>query len=441
MKTPGKRRTVAVRRRTLVAAASLAASALLVSGCSADGSDSSGSGPVSLSYWTWMTNIEAVVDVWNEENPDIQVTVDRLAEGDDLVTRIVTAAKADNLPDMMQVEYQSLPILISNEIVADISDATAPLVDDMAESAWDQVSFGGSAYAIPGDIGPLMMYVRADRFEELGLDVPATWEQFAVAAEQIHDADASSYVSSFDATYPGWFAGLSQQAGAEWWTTENDSWVVGIDDAPTEKVAGYWGDLLSEGLLSTSPTYSAEWNSAMAAGDILAWIAPVWGAGVIEGIAPDTAGDWRAVPLPQWDEGDEVTGYWGGSSSAVAASSTHSAEAEQFLTWLYTDPEGLKALVDVAGLYPAATAGQEYAATTTSPAILEGQTDFWQLAGEAAANARGFQWSPNVNFTFSTMQDAFSAAIEQGTSLADTLPGIQDSSRRDLEGQGYPVAG
>ncbi|PJJ55783.1 ABC transporter substrate-binding protein [Compostimonas suwonensis] len=441
MKTPRKRRTVAAHRKGLVAAATLTAAALLMSGCSADGgdTDSSESGPVTLNYWTWMTNIEDVVDVWNKEHPDIQVAVDRLAEGDDLVTRIVTAAKAGNLPDMMQVEYQSLPILISNEIVADISDTTAPLVDDMAQSAWDQVSFGGATYAIPGDIGPLMMYVRADRFEELGLDVPTTWEQFAAEAKEIHDADPASYVSSFDATYPGWFAGLSQQAGAQWWSTEDDSWVVDIDDAPTTKVAGYWGDLLSQGLLSTSPTYSAEWNSAMAGGNILAWIAPVWGAGVIEGIAPDTAGDWRAVALPQWSEGDEVTGYWGGSSSAVAASSTHSAQAEEFLTWLYTDPEGLKELVDVAGLYPAAIAGQEYASTTSSPAILEGQTDFWQLAGTAAANAQGFQWAPNVNFTFSTMQDAFSTAIEQGTSLADTLAGIQDSSRSDLEEQGYPV--
>jgi hypothetical protein len=45
-----------------------------------------------------------------------------------------------------------------------------------------------------------------------------------------------------------------------------------------------------------------------------------------------------------------------------------------------------------------------------------------------------------VNFTFTTMQDAFSTAVEKGTSLRDTLPEIEKASRDDLASQGYPVA-
>lgn len=435
------RRRAVPRTAAIASLSAIAASALILAGCSGDtGGDEPSSGPVELTYWTWMTNIEEVVDIWNAENPDIQVTVDRLAEGDDLVTRIVTAAKAGNLPDMMQVEYQSLPILVSNEIVADVTDSVADLQDAMAESAWDQVTWADATYAFPGDVGPLMMYVRTDRFEDLGIAVPETWDEFATAATQVRAADPAASITSFDATFPGWFAGLSQQAGAEWWATENDEWVVDIDDAATEQVADYWGDLLTAGLVSTSPTYSAEWNSAIASGSILSWIAPVWGAGVIEGIAPDTAGSWRAVPLPQWEAGSDVTGYWGGSSSAISATSEHAEEAAAFLTWLSTSAEGTEALVDIAGLYPAAIAGQEFAATTSTPAILEGQDDFWTLAAESASHARGFLWSPNVNYTFSTMQDAFGTAIEQGSPLTPTLAGIDTASRDDLASQGYPVA-
>jgi multiple sugar transport system substrate-binding protein len=442
------RRVRATRRSATVLTCLVSVLALVLAACgsSDDDKDKNGdaaspaAGPVDLTYWTWMTNIEDVVDIWNKEHPDIQVSVDRLAEGDDLVTRIVTAAKAGNLPDMMQVEYQSLPILVSNEVVADLTDVVAPLQDTMPASAWEQVTWGGTTYAIPGDIGPLMMYVRTDRFKELGISVPTTWDEFAQAAAAVRAADPKAYLSSFDATYPGWFAGLAQQAGAQWWTTDNDSWGVAIDDEATEQVADFWSSLLADGDLSTSPTYSAEWNSAMADGSILSWIAPVWGAGVIQGTAPDTAGKWRAVPLPQYTAGETVSGYWGGSSSAVSADTDHADQATQFLTWLYTDPEALAALVDVAGLYPAALDGQDYAAGTGAPEILEGQDDFWQLAAEAAANAQGFQWSPNVNFTFTTMQDAFSTAVEKGTSLRDTLPEIEKASRDDLASQGYPVA-
>ncbi len=437
MNTTSARRAT-LRRRILVPSALAAIVPLALAGCTGGGTDAEADGPVELTYWSWATDIESVVDVWNAENPDIQVTVDGNAEGDDLVTRIITAAKAGNLPDIMQVEYQSLPVLVSNEIVADLSHDVADLQDAMPAAAWDQVTWGGASYAVPGDVGPLMMYVRADRFAELGIDVPTTWDEFAAAAETASAAGAK--ITSFDATYPGWFAGLSQQAGAQWWSDVDGSWAVDIDDEPTQKVADYWGALLDAGVVSTSPTYSAEWNTELATGELLTWIAPVWGAGVLEGIAPDTAGDWRAVPLPTWDAGDTATGYWGGSSSAIAATSEHQDAAAAFLTWLYTSEEGTSQLVDVAGLYPAAIVGQEYAATTTTPGILEGQDDFWQLAADAADNAQGFLWSPNVNYTFSTMKDAFATSIEHGTSIADTLGDVDEASAADLAAQGYPVA-
>ena len=43
-----------------------------------------------------------------------------LAGGGDMVTKLLTAAKAGNPPDLAQVEYQSLPTLVSNEVLADI---------------------------------------------------------------------------------------------------------------------------------------------------------------------------------------------------------------------------------------------------------------------------------------------------------------------------------
>lgn len=439
MKTSFPYRRATLRRTLLAPAIALA----LLTGCSpaADMAEPEhADGSVTLTYWTWMTDIESVVDIWNTDHPDIQVSVDRLAEGDDLVTRIVTAAKAGNLPDMMQVEYQSLPILVSNEIVADITAEVAPLQDTMPASAWQQVTWGDSTFAFPGDVGPLMMYVRTDRFAELGIDVPTTWDEFADAAATVTQKDPAARFTSFDATYPGWFAGLAQQAGAAWWSEKDDAWAVDINDAPTHRVADFWDGLLSADLVSTSPTYSAAWNTEVASGQLLSWIAPVWGAGVLEGIAPESAGLWQAVPLPQWTSEEKTTGFWGGSSSAIAATSTHQAAAAEFLTWLSTSEQGTAALVDIAGLYPAATAGQEYAASTETPSILGDQDNFFSLAADAAINAQGFAWSPNVNYTFSTMKDAFAVAIEQGKPLSSTLAAIDDASRTDLAAQGYPVA-
>ncbi len=441
---PGMRPSRARSRRTLGVGALVMSGALALGACGGGDSGTSpsepaGDGTVELTFWSWMTNIEDVVDIWNQAHPEIQVTVDRLAEGDDLVTRILTASEAGNLPDLMQVEYQSLPILVSNGIAADITEDVASLQDSVSEGAWNQVTWDGQTYALPGDVAPLMLFYRADRFAELGLDVPTTWDEFAAVAEAVRAADPASNLTAYSPDFSGWFAGMSQQAGADWWTTEGDAWGVDIDSAPTQQVASYWGDLLADGAVSTEATYSADWNARLADGTLLAWVAPVWGAGVIEGIAPDTAGSWRAAALPQWSAGDDVTGFWGGSSAAVSEQTEHRAEAVEFLTWLFTSDEASQALVDISGLYPAATAGQEYASETATPAILAGQDDFYQLAAHAASVARGFTWAPNVNATYQIMQDAFSAAMQAGTPLVDQLPAIEEDSRADLESQGYEV--
>ena len=44
----------------------------LVAGCSSGGSNDAG-GPVELTFWTWATNIEKVVDKWNATHPDVHV--------------------------------------------------------------------------------------------------------------------------------------------------------------------------------------------------------------------------------------------------------------------------------------------------------------------------------------------------------------------------------
>ena len=51
---------------------------------------------------------------------------------------------------------------------------------------------------------------------------------------------------------------------------------------------------------------------------------------MLEGIAPETKGKWAMAPLPQWTRGEQVAGFWGGSSTAVMTKSKHPAEAAEF---------------------------------------------------------------------------------------------------------------
>ncbi|MFB7591674.1 ABC transporter substrate-binding protein [Streptomyces sp. NPDC056169] len=437
-----------ITRRSLAAATAvlLGATALTACGSSDSGSGSGGttgaeSGPVSLTYWAWAPGMDKVAALWNAKHPDIKVTVQKQASGDDLVTKIITAAKAHKAPDLVQAEYQALPTLVSNDALADIAQEVQGVKDRFAPGIWQQTTFGGEAvYALPQDSGPLMFFYREDLFKQYGLTVPTTWDEFAETARAVRKKAPKKSLTTFSANDSGLFAGLSQQAGAKWWTFEGDTWKVGIDDAATKKVSDFWGGLVAEGAIDNQPMYTPAWNKALNTGEQIAWVSAVWAPGTLTTAAPDTKGKWAMAPLPQWNKGENTTGSWGGSSTAVTTDSKHKAAAAEFATWLNTDPEALAALVKESGIYPAATAAQTSGALAKAPDYFANQPDFYTRAAEIAKTTAPAAWGPNVNVAYTSFKDRFGAAAKAKSGFAEALAAMQAATVADLAKQGFEVA-
>ena len=424
-------------RHQLVKAIATGLGLALLAGCGGSDAQEDG-GPVELSFWAWAPNIEKVVDKWNATHPDAKVVVSKQAQGDDLVTKLLTSAKGGTPPDLAQVEYQALPTLVSNDVLADITEGAGDARDAFAPGVWEQVTLGGSGvYAIPQDSGPMMFYYRADLFEQYGLTVPKTWDDYAATARRLRAKAPDTFLGTFSANDPGWFAGLAQQAGAQWWSVEGDAWRVTVDDDATRKVADYWHGLVAEGAVDKSPMYTPEWNKALNDGTQIGWVSAVWAPGVLAGNAESTKGKWAMAPLPQWDASEPRTGNWGGSTTAVTAGSAKQKAATEFAVWLNTDPEAVAALVEISGVYPAATAAQS--ALGDPPAFFAAQEDFYATAADIAATSAGFTWGPNVNVAYTTYKNAFSEAITEGSDLTGALSEVQRATVDDMRANGFTV--
>lgn len=427
-------------RRSAVALA--AAAVLLTAGCTA--TDSGGAaGVVELNYWAWAPNLDQVVNIWNEENPDIQVTVQKQDGGDPAITKLLTAIKAGSgAPDLIQAEYQKIPTLVSADALADISaQGAGEIGSNFADGVWDAVTLGSDAvYAIPQDSGPMMFYYRADVFEQLGLAVPTTWDEYADAARAVHAADSANYLGTFSANDAGWFSGLAQQAGASWWGIDGDTWSVAIDETPTEQVAEFWGGLVEEGVVNNKPMYTPEWNAGLNSGTQVGWLSAIWAPGVLAGNAADTAGKWKAAPMPQWDASAPATGNWGGSSTGVTTQSEHPEEAVKFATWLNTDPDAVAALVTTANIYPADTDAAA-AALIAPPEFFSNQPDFYDVAAEVAQTVAPFTYGPNVNVAYSAYNDEFAKAAEskQQTRFVEAVAAMQKITVADMKKSGFTV--
>lgn len=396
-------------------------------------------GPVSLTFWTWAPNMDKIAAAWNAGHPNIKVTVSKQSGGDETAAKFLTAAKAGNAPDIIQAEYQMLPSFVAADAVADLKSEFGAVKGEFSDGIWNLVTLGTDAvYGLPQDSGPMMLYYRTDLFTKYGITVPKTWDEYAAAARTVHAKDKTVYLGGFSSKDPGWFAGLAQQAGGQWWSVDGQKWKVGINDSATAKVADFWGGMVKDGVVDTQAQWTSEWNNALTNGKLLTWASAVWAPGVLSSNAPSGKGKWAIAPLPQWSAGESFSGFWGGSSSAVASNSKHKKAAAQFISWMNTDPAALDMLIKEAAVYPAASKGQSL--LTAAPDYFSNQADFWQQAAAISATARGFTFGPNVNVAYNAYKDNFDKAIAAKSPFGAALTATQDATVNDMKKAGFQVA-
>jgi multiple sugar transport system substrate-binding protein len=431
----------------------LLASALLLAACSSGGDDSGpatagassctpSSGPVNLTYTTWIPGIEEVVAVWNAKNPAIQVKVQTGPNGNGgTYQNFFNQLKAGNAPDLGHVEYDAMPGFRVQDGLVDLGgcDIVAQAKDQFVDWTWNQVSFGedGHAYGVPQDAGPMALFYRADLFEKAGIAVPATWEEYAAAAEKVKAAGGS--ITNFSQSDINQFAGLAWQAGGRWFSNDGNQWTVSLTDPNTRKVADYWQGLIDRKLVSAVPPWTTEWDNAYNTDAAWTWVSAVWGANSILAGAPKTAGKWRVAPMPQWTAGEKAAGNWGGSSTVVFKGSKHVYEAARFALWLNTSEEALTLLNEKAQLYPATKAGASLPALKKGVKFYGDQPIYDVFAEASTQVAPDFTWGPTMTSTYADASDGFKAAVSGKGDLNAALAAAQASTIQTLKSQAIPV--
>jgi multiple sugar transport system substrate-binding protein len=195
------------KSKIATAVAAFAVSAVVLSGCSAGGSD----GTVTLDFWSWAPNTQELVDVWNEENPNIQVTYTDAGGGKDSSAKLLTASRAGNAPDIAAVEYPTLPSLIVADVPLEITDYVSDVTDNYAEGTLALTTFDGHVMALPQDVGPMALVYRSDLLAEWGIPVPTTWAEFRTAAAAVREANPDAYIASLPADQWAFYAGVASR--------------------------------------------------------------------------------------------------------------------------------------------------------------------------------------------------------------------------------------
>jgi len=163
----------------------LALSAVMV-GAQEEGEDLSGE----LEIFSWWAGdegpaLEALIDLYNEQYPDVEVVNATVTGGSGVNARAVlkTRMLGGDPPDSFQVHAGEE--LTGTWVVADRMEDLTPIFEEngwfeaFPESVIDSLTYEGGVYSVPVNIhrSNVLWYVPAN-LDEWGISVPESWDQF-----------------------------------------------------------------------------------------------------------------------------------------------------------------------------------------------------------------------------------------------------------------------
>jgi multiple sugar transport system substrate-binding protein len=430
-------------KRSSVAAAGALVVVLALSACSGgsgaqSGAETTADGPVTIRFASHVAGIEGSVKAFNDSQDDIVVEFEQYpspAQGG--LAKLVNGITAGNAPDLATVEYPDLPSIVAQGGVVPVTDLASDVLGDVPENILSSVTFADDRWAVPYDAPPLVFYYRTDVFSELGLEAPTTWEEFQAAGDAIAAAKPGTAIASFYPNEPKLLAGLSWQAGAQWFGADDDAWKVDLTDAASEKVAGLWQSMIDAGTVRYQQAFSEQWANDLANGSVVGVVGASWGAAGLRSRTESSAGKWAVAELPTWD-GKPASALYGGSTFVVTEASENQEAAATFAAWLATSSEGLTARGDFGVAYPAVPSLRDYAKETVDTAHFGGQDIYAVFDAASSSVVEGWAWGP-TQATWEGLTDQLSR-VTSGSTIPDALSATQDATIADMKTSGLAVA-
>jgi multiple sugar transport system substrate-binding protein len=283
----------------------------------------------------------------------------------------------------------------------------------------------------------MVMLYNKDIFDQFGLEVPSTWDDYVAAGETLHAADPSKYITN-DAGDPGFAQPLIWQAGGRPYKTDGTKVTIDLQDAGTKKWADSWNRLLEPGLLAPIATWTDDWWKGLGNGSIATLITGAWMPGILEGSVPEGAGEWRVAPLPSYD-GSASTAENGGSAQSVIKQSKNPALAAAFLRWLNSSDESIDVFLGSGGFPSTVAQLNDEEFLNATPEYFGGQEINKVLVDASENVAEGWEYLPVQVYANSVFPDTVGQAYNDRTDLNAGLEAWQKNLVDYGSSQGFDV--
>ena len=229
----------------------------------------------------------------------------------------------------------------SSEFALNLSDYLDPEVFENYNSSNDWCLIDGSYYCLKNDLAQTVLWYDTVVFEELGLTVPTTMDEFAATALEL---EGTGYVAGAIGDQ-GFYAGYLWPSGCPMVNVLDPATVqINADSPNCSRVWELVQPLVDAGVLDTRSAFDAGFLTEVAQQQKVAMhIGPSWwGEFVIRPVDSWAVPEGRiaAAPMPSWSgESTNWSGEWGGGIWVASAYSDFPEAAADAAVYLATDPE------------------------------------------------------------------------------------------------------
>lgn len=294
---------------------------------------------VELDFWDmiwgppeYIDAAQAIVEQFNEEHPDIQVTY-RSVPWANWYQTFVTAVGAGSAPDVSTgAGYQAVQ-LYDMGAIRPIDDVIEDLreegdLDDFIDGTVETLRYDDHYVALPWGLDIRVWYYRQSILEEAGIEVPSTFEEMREAAAAATDGDVYGVVASGDTggTHYAFSAMLNNGGGLF-----DDERNLTLTSERNIEAMQWLADMVADGSVHpASPGYSSDDRRAAFFQGQAAFA--IDNPGLDGAAGADIAADIGIVPPLEGFHGDQGTIFWV-NNIMMYEQTQHPEEAKTFLKW------------------------------------------------------------------------------------------------------------
>jgi N,N'-diacetylchitobiose transport system substrate-binding protein len=286
--------------------------------------------------------IDLAKDTFAEQYPNVTVDVER-QEWDGLVNRLDTVLPTEDSPDIFEVGNTQAQSYEAAGAMVDLTEYKEDLGgSDLVDSLVEAGTYEDRFYGVPYYGGARIVVYRKDLFEQSGLQIPTTLQEFVDAGKKLKADNAAT--PNFSGIYfPGrnWQAMLSfiWDAGGDIAVDENGEWVGELTSEGSVAGLTTVQDIMQNANAAPADTDDAEDFLDFCNGEVGMLMGPGWKMGQITG-EDGCPGKYDAVlgafALPG-SEGGVAPSFLGGSNLGISSQSENQGLALEFLKVLTSE--------------------------------------------------------------------------------------------------------